>query len=198
MIRPSRDRSRIGKRTGLLCLGLAILTTAGCVRGCTSGRPPLHPMLDMDRQPRYDSQAESEFFYDGAAMAPPVSGTVARGEWRDDSPFFTGKDGEGNFVASMPVEIDETRLARGKERFEIYCAPCHTVKGTGKGILYKVGLVPTPSFHDEKRRTLTDGQIFDLISNGTPLMPSYRYPIPVEDRWAIVAYLRALQERSRR
>jgi len=182
----------------LLLVAVAMLTMAGCVRGCTSGRPPIHPLLDMDRQPRHDVQSGSEFFYDGASMAAPVPGTVARGELRDDSPFFTGKDGEGNFVTSMPIEIDEATLARGKERFDIYCAPCHTAKGTGKGILYKVGMVPTPSFRDEKRLALTDGQIFDVISNGTALMPSYRYPIPVEDRWAIVAHLRSLQERSRR
>jgi len=152
----------------------------------------------MDRQPRHASQSQSEFFYDGASMSAPVPGTVARGELIEDTPFFTGKDDAGEFVTSIPMEIDESRRARGKERFEIYCAPCHTVKGTGKGILYKMGKVPTPSFRDEKRLALTDGKIFDTITNGTPLMPSYRYPIPVEDRWAIVAHVRGLQERSRR
>ena len=187
-----------GKGRKLLLLAVAILTMAGCVRGCTSGRPPIHPNSSMDQQPRYDPQSESEFLYDGASMSAPVPGTVARGEWTDDSPFFTGKDGEDQFVASIPIEIDAKRLVRGKERFEIYCAPCHTVKGTGKGILYKLGQVPTPSFRDERLLALADGQIFDVISNGTSLMPSYRYPIPVEDRWAIVAHLRTLQQRSRR
>ncbi len=182
----------------LMLLAMAVLTLAGCARGCTSGRPPIHPNQDMDRQPKYDSQSESRFFYDGGSMSAAVPGTVARGELIDDSPFFTGKDAAGNFVASIPIELDDRQRARGEERFEIYCAPCHTAKGTGKGILYKVGLVPTPSFRDKKLLEMTDGQIFDTISNGTPLMPSYRYPIPVEDRWAIVAHLRSMQERSRR
>jgi hypothetical protein len=83
--------------------------------------------------------------------------------------------------------------ARGKQRFEIYCAACHDKGGDGKGILFERGKVPTPSFHDDQRRRMPDGQIFDTITNGTGLMPSYRYPIPVPDRWAIIVYLRALQ-----
>jgi mono/diheme cytochrome c family protein len=152
----------------------------------------------MDRQPRAGSQSESAFFYDGASMSAPVPGTIARGELIDDSPYFTGKDTEGNFVASNPLTIDESVLARGEDRFAIYCAPCHSIKGTGKGVLYKVGKVPTPSYREERVVALTEGQIFDVITNGKGLMPPYRWPIPVEDRWAIVAHVRVLQQGSRR
>jgi len=187
-----------GARFKLSLLLVATVTLAGCVRGCTSSRPPIHPVLNMDVQPRYDSQSASEFFYDGASMSAPVPGTVARGELIDDSPFFTGKDTEGNFVASNPLAIDDTALARGAERFAIYCAPCHTIKGTGKGVLYKVGKVPTPSYREERVIALTDGQIFDAITNGKGLMPPYRWPISARDRWAIVAHVRQLQEGSQR
>jgi cytochrome c5 len=149
----------------------------------------------MDVQPRYEPQAASDFFYDGAAMRAPVPGTVARGELRDESPWWTGKDAAGAFVAAIPTVVDEAMKARGARRYDIYCAPCHDQHGDGKGILFERGKVPTPSFHDPRLRALADGQLYDTITNGVGLMPSYRYPIPVADRWAIVAHVRALQER---
>jgi mono/diheme cytochrome c family protein len=184
-----------------LALGLALLALSGC-RGCTSSRPPVHLNPNMLNQPRYEPQASSAFFYNGQAMRPPVPGTVARHELRDHGPYWTGKDASGAFVTAIPrPPVDPTArpvdaaavLARGKQRFEIYCAACHDKGGDGKGILFERGKVPTPSFHDDQRRRMPDGQIFDTITNGTGLMPSYRYPIPVDDRWAIIVYLRALQ-----
>lgn len=178
-----------------LALGLALLALSGC-RGCTSSRPPVHLNPNMLNQPRYEPQASSAFFYNGQAMRPPVPGTVARGELRDltkDGPYWTGKDASGAFVTAIPMPVDDAVRARGKQRFEIYCAACHDKGGDGKGILFERGKVPTPSFHDDQRRRMPDGQIFDTITNGTGLMPSYRYPIPVRDRWAIIVYLRALQ-----
>ena len=184
------------RRTNL-ALALALLALSGC-RGCTSSRPPIHPNPNMYNQPRYEPQAASAFFYNGQAMRPPVPGTVARGELRDltkDGPYWTGKDASGAFVTAIPVQVkvDDALRERGKQRFEIYCAACHDKGGDGKGILFERGKVPTPSFHDDQRRRMPDGQIFDTITNGTGLMPSYRYPIPVADRWAIIVYLRALQ-----
>ena len=184
------------RRTNL-ALALALLALSGC-RGCTSSRPPIHPNPNMYNQPRYEPQTSSAFFYNGQEMRPPVPGTVARGELRDlgkDGPYWTGKDASGAFVTAIPekVKVDDALRARGKQRFEIYCAACHDKGGDGKGILFERGKVPTPSFHDDQRRRMPDGQIFDTITNGTGLMPSYRYPIPVADRWAIIVYLRALQ-----
>jgi mono/diheme cytochrome c family protein len=147
----------------------------------------------MDVQPRYEPQAASAFFYNGAAMRAPVPGTVARGELRDSGPYWTGKDPAGAFVTAIPMQVNDATRARGAERFNIYCATCHDKGGDGKGILFERGKVPTPSFHDDRLRQMPDGQIFDTITNGLGLMPSYRYPIPVADRWAIIVHLRELQ-----
>lgn len=177
-------------------LALVLLALSGCARGCTSSRPPIHLNPNMDIQPRYEPQAPSAFFYNGAAMRPPVQGTVARGELRDSGPFWTGKDAAGGaFVTAIPMEVNDAVLARGAERYDIYCATCHDKGGDGKGILYERGKVPTPSFHDDRLRTMPDGQIFDVITNGFGLMPSYRYPLPAADRWAIIVHLRGLQTR---
>lgn len=176
-------------------LALALLALAGCTRGSTSSRPPININPNMDVQPRYEPQATSAFFYDGAEMRPPVPGTVARGELRDGGPLWTGKDAGGAFVTAIPLEINDAVRERGQERFDIYCAACHDKGGDGKGILFERGKVPTPSFHSDRLRQMPDGQIFDTITNGLGLMPSYRYPIPVSDRWAIIAHLRALQTR---
>ena len=175
-------------------LALVLLALTGCARGCTSSRPPIHLNPNMDNQPRYEPQAASAFFYNGAEMRPPVAGTVARGELRDHGPYWTGREaGGGAFVTTVPLPVDDAVRERGKQRFEIYCAACHDKGGDGKGILFERGKVPTPSFHTDKLLQMPDGQIFDTITNGTGLMPAYRYPIPVRDRWAIIVHLRALQ-----
>ncbi len=185
---------RISRRGGSLALG-ALVLALGCTRGSTSSRPPIHINPNMDVQPRYEPQAASAFFYDGAEMRQPVVGTIARGELKDSGPLWTGKDPAGAFVTSIPIPVDDALRARGAQRFNIYCAACHDKGGDGKGILFERGKVPTPSFHDDRLRSMPDGQIFDTISNGLGLMPSYRYPIPVHDRWAIIVHLRELQER---
>lgn len=177
----------------LFTLLLVLLAASGCARGSTSSRPPIHINPNMDVQPRYEPQAASAFFYNGAEMRPPVPGTVARGELHDHGPYWTGKEAGGAFVTSIPLPVDDAVRERGKQRFEIYCAACHDKGGDGKGILFERGKVPTPSFHTDKLLQMPDGQIFDTITNGTGLMPAYRYPIPVRDRWAIIVHLRALQ-----
>jgi mono/diheme cytochrome c family protein len=96
-------------------------------------------------------------------------------------------------VATIPVTVDEGVRARGRERYEIYCQPCHDARGDGRGILFQRGNVPTASFHQDKILQYTDGQIFDVITNGVGLMAGYRWPIPPADRWAIVAHVRELQ-----
>jgi mono/diheme cytochrome c family protein len=177
---------------------LALTSTvalAGCVRGCTSSRPPIHPNPSMDVQPKVRAQSASTFFYDGASMRQPVPGTVAIGGLKEDSAFFTGKGADGQFVATIPVPVDEALLERGRQRAAIYCQPCHDARGDGKGILFQRGKVPTASFHQEKILQYTDGQIFDVITNGAGLMAGYKWPIPPSDRWAIVAHVRDLQRK---
>jgi mono/diheme cytochrome c family protein len=175
-------------------LGIVALATAGC-RGWTSSRPPVHLERNMFQQPKYRAQAESAFFYDGATMRPPVPGTVARGELREDHAFYEGKDAIGKDVVHSPVETTPAVLARGAERFRIYCAPCHDQNGGGKGILAAQGL-PTTSLHIDRLRTAADGYIFGVITEGHGLMPSYRWPIPPADRWAIIAHVRELQRQD--
>ncbi len=179
-------------------LALVLVALAGCTRGSTSSRPPIHLNPNMDVQPRYEPQAASAFFYDGSAMRPPVPGTLARGQYRDlinESPLWTGMDTAGEFATTVPIEVTDAVRARGKERYDIYCGACHDTHGDGKGILFERGKVPTPTFHSDRLRQMPDGQIFDTITNGFGLMPAYRYPVPVVDRWAIIVHLRALQQR---
>lgn len=183
---------------GTLAVASALLT-AGCARGCTSSRPPIHLNPSMDNQPKVRAQTASPFFYDGAAMRQPVPNTVAIGGLREDGVFFTGRGADGQFVAVSPVAVNDTVVARGSDRYRIYCQPCHDARGDGRGILFQRGSVPTASFHQEKLQKYSDGQIFDVITNGFGLMSGYRWPIPPDDRWAIVAYVRQLQrERAAR
>jgi mono/diheme cytochrome c family protein len=177
------------ERRRLLAVGL--LALGGC-RGWTSSQPPIHVNPSMDQQPKYLPQAESAFFYDGATMRVPVPGTVARGELREDRAFYEGKDAVGKDLVHSPVEATPEVLARGAERFRIYCAPCHDARGDGKGILAQQGL-PTTSLHIDRLRAAEDGYVFEVMTNGRGLMPAYRWPIPPADRWAIIAHIRELQ-----
>jgi mono/diheme cytochrome c family protein len=179
---------------GVLAL-LFIVPLAGCARGCTSSRPPIHLNPSMDDQPKVRAQSASDFFYDGASMRQPVPGTIPIGGLKEDAAFFTGKGADGQFVTTIPMNVDEAVLERGRQRAAIYCQPCHDARGDGRGILFQRGNVPTASFHQEKIVQYTDGQIFDVITNGTGLMAGYRWPIPPADRWAIVAYVRDLQRK---
>jgi len=173
----------------------SVVVLSGCARGCTSSRPPIHLNPSMDDQPKVRAQTASTFFYDGASMRPPVPGTVAIGGLKEDVPFFTGKSADGAFVAKIPVPVDEAFLQRGRERAAIYCQPCHDARGDGKGILFQRGNVPTASIHQEKILKYPDGQIFDVITNGTGLMAEYRWPITPVDRWAIAACARELERK---
>lgn len=182
-------------RAGLgLVLALLVMLTA-CTRGSTSSRPPVHLNPSMYDQPKVLPQTASNFFYNGASMRQPVPGTVPIGGLREDPAYFEGKGPDGKFVATIPVTVDAAMLERGHQRYTIYCQPCHDARGDGKGILFQRGNVPTASFHQDKIRNYPDGQIFDIVTNGSGLMPSYRWPIPVADRWAIIAYVRDLERK---
>jgi mono/diheme cytochrome c family protein len=181
-----------------LALTLVVGLT-GCARGCTSSRPPIHLNPSMDDQPKVLAQTASNFFHDGQSMRQPVPGTIPIGGLKEDVAFFTGKGADGQFVATNPVTVAGTDNAalveRGRQRYAIYCQPCHDARGDGKGILFQRGNVPTASFHQEKILKYPDGQIFDVITNGFGLMSGYRWPIPPADRWAIIAYVRELERK---
>ena len=168
---------------------------AGCVRGVPSDKPPIHIVPNMDSQPKYKPRSLNPFFADSSAMRTPAAGTVARGSLRHDSVFYWGIDGDGNFVKTNPLLLTMELLTRGQERYGIYCTPCHDAAGNGKGAVFKrnAGLLPPTSYHDDRLRNIEDGHIFDVITHGIRTMQGYAAQIPVEDRWAIVAYFRALQ-----
>lgn len=166
----------------------------GC-RGTISEKPPIHPNMNMDQQERKEAQEENNFFEDGRSMRQPVEGTVARGFRKADLAYYEGVDSNGDWIAEAPVEFTQSFLYRGKERYEIYCTPCHGIAGSGQGIIMtgQYGYVPAPTFHQKRLREAPDGELYSAIYNGVRNMPSYAHQIKVEDRWAIVGYLRALQ-----
>jgi mono/diheme cytochrome c family protein len=189
-----RSFSGGGRTLGALAL-TSVVALTGCARGCTSSRPPIHLNPSMDDQPKVLPQTASTFFYDGSSMRQPVPGTIPIGGLKEDTAFFTGKGADGKFVATIPVTVNEALLERGRQRYVIYCQPCHDARGDGKGILFQRGNVPTASFHQDRIVKYPDGQFFDVVTNGLALMPSYRWPIPPADRWAIIAYVRELERK---
>jgi mono/diheme cytochrome c family protein len=148
--------------------------------------------LDMHLQPYYRPLAKSDFFADARSARNPVDGTVARGDLREDSYLYTGKIGNnpGEF---MPFPVTADVLERGHERFNVYCTPCHGRVGDGNGFIPTRGLKQPPSYHIERLRKAPIGYFFDVMTNGFGVMPDYSAQIAPRDRWAIAAYVRALQ-----
>ena len=146
----------------------------------------------MADQPRYEPLQKSDFFDDQRTARPIVEGTVARGHLNADEQLYTGK-ADGEPAKTFPFPIDRQVLQRGEERFNIFCAPCHDRVGDGQGMIVRRGFRPPPSFHIDRLREAPPGHFFDVISHGFGSMPDYAAQISVRDRWAIVAYIRALQ-----
>jgi len=163
----------------LLPLTLSVTVLAGCRQ-------------DMHNQPKYRGLRASAFFDNGSSARPLVDGTVARGTLQEDEAFFAGKVG-GVLVKDLPLALDQQVLNRGQERFNIYCAPCHDRTGSGNGMVVQRGFKQPPSFHIDRLREAEAGHFFEVMSNGFGAMPDYRAQIDARDRWAIVAYIRALQ-----
>jgi mono/diheme cytochrome c family protein len=194
----SRTASK-GQYALILALAMAgAALSVGC-RGQTSTDAPIVPLRNMYDQPRYDAQSESSFFEDKRTMRPPVTGAVAREEVLDPRVATGRTPGDDAYMLSIPEPAVshlggmEQLLARGQERYGIYCTPCHDSTGSGQGMVVRRGMLPPPSFHSDRLRHLPDGQVFATISNGIRNMPAYAAQIPVHDRWAIVGYVRALQ-----
>ena len=147
---------------------------------------------DMQNQPYQRPLVESDFYADKRAARPLVEGTVARGNERADTYFYTGKTGseDGNF---MPFPVTAEVMQRGQQRYNIYCAPCHAETGDGNGMIVQRGFKRPPSYHNERLRKAPIGYFFDVMTNGFGAMLDYSQQVKPEDRWAIAAYIRALQ-----
>lgn len=182
-----------------LVLVAAVVVVAG-KRGHTFRKPPIYIFPDMDRQPKLRPQEPSRFFANGISSQYPVAGTIAREQPFEDAPANTGKQpGTTNYVDTIPIPVTAELMERGRERFNIYCAPCHGAAGDGKGVPTKFGMAVIADLHDNKTRRVpqqSDGELFYTITYGKSLMQGYGPQIAINDRWAIIAYLRALQ-RSR-
>jgi mono/diheme cytochrome c family protein len=183
----------------LAVLSWVPLVVVARARTRTSPRTRLHLVQDMDAQPYAKAQEGSVVFADSRAMRPPVEGTVAVGELAADAAVERGKVGEA-WVTTIPVPVDRALFERGRERYDIFCSPCHGLAGSGDGIVGKRAdalqegtWTPPSSFHTDLVRGREDGHLFNTITHGIRTMPSYGAQIPVRDRWAIVAYVRALE-----
>ena len=146
----------------------------------------------MHDAPRYEVYEASASFADGRASRNPPVGTVARGQLRDDDWLYTGKV-DGLPAEAFPFPIGEAEMQRGRERFNIYCTPCHGLLGDGRGMVVQRGLRQAASYHQERLRAAPVGYFFDVITNGFGAMQGYAEQIPPRDRWLIAAYVRALQ-----
>lgn len=147
---------------------------------------------DMHDQPKYKPFAKSDFFADQRSARPLVEGTIARGHLREDAVLYTGK-AAGKPADAFPFAVTAAVMARGHERFDIFCSPCHGRTGAGDGMIVRRGYRKPPTFHQDRLRQAAPGYVFDVITSGFGAMPDYAQQIPVEDRWAIVAYVKALQ-----
>jgi mono/diheme cytochrome c family protein len=186
-----------------ILVGVLVVSIAG-FRGSKSPRPPIELFNDMDRQPKLRPQAWNAFFAYGRSSQKPVAGTVPQTGAAQvgnveifpfqDVPYNTGRvPGTTNFVELLPVSVTEQLLAKGQERYNIHCVLCHGAAGDGKGITAKYQMVGAANFHDKRLVLMPDGEIFNTITHGKNLMGAYGSNISVSDRWAIIAYLRALQ-----
>jgi len=202
------------RRFALLCCALGLLSAC---RGEPSRKPPVHPNQNMDLQDKYKPQRVSKIFEDGRAMRPQVEGTVGREllataygvnttglenddrYLRDDDSYWRGLSEDGSTIAELPKQfkLDMDLLERGQNRYNIYCSPCHGTAGYGDGLVKQRGkLIGQLNYHVDYMREYTAGHIYGVISNGSKsgLMMGYKHQIPTKDRWAIVAYVKALQK----
>ena len=169
-------------------------------RGTTFTAPPIDIFPEwafpsMEHQPKFRPQSQSEFFADRRADRVPPPRTVARGMLRSDDHLHHGKDAGGAFAPGLPggLTIDLNFVQRGRHQYQIYCAPCHGATGDGNGITKRYGMGATPTYHDPRLRDMPEGEIYNTITNGKNTMLPYADKLSPEDRWAVVAYVRALQ-----
>jgi cytochrome c553 len=167
------------RRSLAACVAAAVMLLAGC-------------RLDMHIQPKYLPYEPTDFFADGRSERPPVPGTVARGQLRTDELLYTGKE-NGVVANEFPFPITRADLERGRERYNIYCTPCHDYTGTGNGMIVQRGFPHPPSYHIDRLRQAPVGHFFEVMTDGFGAMYSYAARVSPEDRWRIAAYIRVLQ-----
>ena len=185
---------------------IAVLSIFG-TRGSKSTKPPIEIFPDMDHQAKYKPQAANEFFSDERNDRPIPANTVARGNYFNQAEVFSadfndsnlgntvfnqGKNADGSFVQKVPFEITHTLMEKGRQKYEIFCIACHGAAGDGNGVTKPYGVL-APSYHDERLRTVEDGYIYDVITNGYNQMYGLKDRMTPEERWATVLYVRALQ-----
>ena len=147
---------------------------------------------DMHDQPKYTAYKASDFFADHRSARPLLEGTIAQGQLNDDELLHAGRV-NGQPATVFPFAIDAVVMQRGRERYNIFCSPCHGLTGDGDGMVVQRGYRRPPSFHIDRLRQAPPGHLFDVMTNGFGAMPDYAAQVPVRDRWAITAYMRALQ-----
>ncbi len=188
---------------GFFVLVVGVVAVAG-FRGSFTRNTPIELFPDMDRQPKLRPQAPNNFFPDGLSSRLPVEGTVAHASavqvgaekvfGHQSHPFNTGKiSGKTNFVELIPAPVTAQFMERGQQRYNIYCSPCHSSVGDGKGVTSKYGMTATASLHDPRIVRMADGEIFHTITVGKNTMMGYADKLEPADRWAVIAYVRALQ-----
>jgi hypothetical protein len=176
---PATSDQRPATVAKMLLVAITLLALTGCRQ-------------DMHDQPKYRPFERNPFFADQRASRPLVPGVVARGHLDADEAFFTGAS-NGVPVASNPMPVTRDLLLRGRQRYDIYCSPCHDRVGAGEGMIVLRGYKQPPSLHTDRLRAVPDGYFFQVMTNGFGVMPTYKAQVPTDDRWAIVAYIRALQ-----
>jgi Cytochrome C oxidase, cbb3-type, subunit III len=184
-------------------VGTALISIVlnGC-RGQKSTEPPILPIQNMVDQTSYGPQSKNDFYKDGQANRPPVPGTIAQGEEKTNKPLYFGQETDSSdqnpiWVKKIPIRLNSNVLQRGQEKYNIYCSPCHGKSGDSDGLVTQRagGVIRPANLHDQERISLPFGKIYDAIRNGVNNwnMPGFAAQMPVEDRWAVVAYVRALQ-----
>lgn len=187
-----------------LAFVVVLLLSVMGFRGSFSTRPPIEVFPDMDHQAKYKPQASSKFFADGRADRPLPPGTVPFGRsaaqadpafLKADDFHYEGKLADGTFGRGFPAALEVTGafVERGQNRYQIYCAPCHGALGDGNGITKSYGMLTTPTYHDDRLRGMAEGEIYNTITHGKNTMMGYADKLSPDDRWAVVAYVRALQ-----
>jgi len=179
LARNRRTLATVPRGTRIVAAAALLVSLSGC-------------RLDMHEQPRYNPLAKTDFFGDGRSARPVVPGTVARGHLRLDEHLYTGKV-NGQLATTFPFPITRQDLERGRDRYNIYCTPCHDATGTGHGMIVLRGFPQPPSYHIQRLRDAPLGHFFDVITNGLGNMYAYDSRVNPEDRWRITAYIRALQ-----
>jgi len=192
---------------GIYILVIITLVSVLGLQGKKSTKPPLEIFPDMDRQDKYLAQSENSFFADGKSDRAPIQNTVQRGnnievkevfdaDYKNDRlenpSFYTGKESNGDWVKGFPLEVNNELLENGKLHYDIYCSTCHGVSGDGRGVTRDYGMLAA-SYHDDRLRDMSEGEMFDIITNGKNLMYGLKARVKPEERWAIILYVRALQ-----